>query len=156
MEKRIDKASKIIHALPATIYKAFATQKALQTWLPPSDMEGKVTEFSFQQGGGYQMRLTYTVAEHTAGKTTENSDEVIVRFIRLLPNEQIEQAVMFASEQDEFKGEMKMTWTFEEREGDTLVTVSCVDVPDGIRPEDHEGGLNLSLENLAKFVERKS
>lgn len=26
-------------------------------------------------------------------------------------------------------------------------------VPEGIRPEDHEAGLNSSLENLAGFVE---
>jgi uncharacterized protein YndB with AHSA1/START domain len=154
--ERIDKASRFIHASPPEVYAAFATQRALQMWLPPNDMEGQVSAFDFQEGGGYQMRLTYTRAEHTVGKTTEHSDETVLRFIRLIPNERIEQAVTFNSEQKEFSGEMKMTWTFEERESDTLVTVACTNVPDGIRPEDHEVGLTSSLKNLAEFVEKQS
>jgi len=154
--ERIDKASRIIHASASSVYAAFATRRALQAWLPPKDMKGQIELFDFQEGGGYTMRLTYTREEHTAGKTTENSDEVTVRFLRLIPNERIDQAVRFAAERDEFAGEMKMKWTFEEQEGDTLVTLACTDVPEGIRPEDHEVGLNSSLKNLAEFVEKKS
>lgn len=154
--RRIDKASRIIHASPPAVYAAFATQGALQSWLPPKEMEGEVTDFNFREGGGYRMRLTYTTDEHTSGKTTENSDEVAVQFVQLFPNERIEQAITFDSDQEEFTGEMKMTWTFEEQEGDTIVTVACTDVPEGIRPEDHEVGLNSSLKNLAEFVEKKS
>lgn len=154
-QERIDKASRLIHALPAAVYAAFATQQALQTWLPPTDMKGEVYAFEFRPGGGYQMRLTYAVAERNLGKTTENSDEVTVRFIRLVPNERIEQAVIFASEREEFAGDMRMTWTFEGRNGNTLITVACTNVPEGIRPEDHKVGLTSSLENLAEFVEKE-
>lgn len=150
---RIDKASRIIHASPSAVYAAFATQHALQAWLPPKDMKGQIETFDFQEGGDYTMRLTYAVAEHTAGKTTENSDEVTVRFLRLVPNKRIDQAVTFNSEMEEFAGEMKMTWSFEERGSDTHVTVACTNVPEGIRPEDHEVGLTSSLGNLAKFIE---
>jgi len=156
MNVRIDKASRIIHTLPPAVYTAFATQGALQSWLPPKEMEGEVKDFNFREGGGYRMRLMYTTDERTSGKTTENSDEVAVQFVRLFPNERIEQAVTFDSDQEEFAGQMKMTWTFEEQEGDTIVTVACTDVPEGIRPEDHEVGLNSSLKNLAEFVEKKS
>jgi uncharacterized protein YndB with AHSA1/START domain len=151
--ERIDKASRLIHASPSAVYAAFATQRALQAWLPPKDMNGKIETFDFQEGSGYTMRLTYAEVEHPAGKTTENSDEVTVRFLQLIPNKRIDQAVTFDSEMEEFAGEMKMSWTFEERGSDTLVTVACSNVPEGIRPEDHEVGLTSSLGNLAKFIE---
>lgn len=158
MNKRIDKASRIIHAPSHIIYAAFATQGALQSWLPPNEMEGEVMDFNFREDGGYRMRLTYTTDEHTSGKTTENSDEVTVQFVQLFLDERIEQVVTFDSEQEEFEGQMKMTWSFEEQEDDTdtLVTVTCTNVPVGIRPEDHEIGLNSSLKNLAEFVEKNS
>lgn len=42
----------------------------------------------------------------------------------------IEQTVTFASEREEFSGEMMMTWTFDELEGNTFVTVECTNVPE--------------------------
>lgn len=156
MNERIDQASKLIQASPSDIYAAFATSNALEEWLPPQDMTAKVTTFDFREGGGYQMRLTYAVPEHTAGKTSEHSDEVDVRFIKLVPSERIEQGVSFLSDKKEFAGEMQMTWFFDKTENGTNVTVECRNVPDGIRPEDHEVGLTSSLENLAAFAERNS
>jgi hypothetical protein len=61
--------------------------------------------------------------------------------------------VEFDSEEPEFAGLMKMTWSFEGVDEGTEVTVRCEDVPDGIRPEDHQAGLTSTLENLAKFTE---
>lgn len=156
MSERIDKASRFIYSSPSSIYAAFATPHALEEWLPPQDMIAKVTAFDFREGGGYQMRLTYIVAEHTAGKTSKHSDQVEVRFIKLVPDERIEQGVSFISDKEEFTGEMQMTWFFDGMEDGTNVTVACIDVPDGIRPEDHDVGLTSSLENLAAFVEQSS
>lgn len=154
--ERIDKASRLIHASPPAVYAAFATQRPLLAWLPPKDMKEQVDTFRFQEGGGYTMRLTYMAAEHTAGKTTGNSDEVTVRILRLIPNKRIDQAVIFDSELEEFAGEMKMSWSFEEQGRGTLVTVACTNVPEGVRPEDHVAGLTSSLENLAEFLEQKN
>lgn len=153
MSERIDKASKLIHASPSNIYAAFATPSALEAWLSPQDMIAKVTSFDFKEGGGYQMRLTYTVSEHTEAKSSEHSDEVEVRFTKLVPNERIQQGVSFVSDKKEFAGEMEMTWFFDKTEDGTNVRVACRNVPDGIRPKDHEVGLTSSLENLAVFVE---
>ena len=154
MNERIDQASKLIQASPSDIYAAFTTANALEKWLPPQDMTANGTAFDFRKGGGYQMRLTYTVPEHTGGKTSEHSDEVDVRFIKLIPNKRIEQGVSFLSDKKEFTGEMEMTWLFDETENGTNVTVECRNVPEGIRPEDHKVGLTSSLENLAAFVEQ--
>jgi hypothetical protein len=35
----------------------------------------------------------------------------------------------------------------------TLVRIRAENVPEGIRPEDHDAGLNSSLEKLARLVE---
>src|SRR5699024_3088256 len=60
--------------------------------------------------------------------------------------------ITFESEDPTFSGIMRMIWTFQSEENGTLVTVRAENVPEGIRPEDHEAGLNSSLENLAAFV----
>lgn len=156
MSQRIDKASRLIYASPSSIYAAFATPQALEEWLPPPDMTAKVTAFDFREGSSYQMRLTYAVPEHTAGKTSKHSDEVEVQFIKLVPNERIEQGVSFVSDKKEYAGEMEMIWVFDKTADGTYVTVSCRNVPEGIRPEDHEVGLTASLENLAAFVKQSS
>ncbi|HET6975856.1 MAG TPA: SRPBCC domain-containing protein [Pyrinomonadaceae bacterium] len=153
MSKRVDTASKVIRASTAQIYLAFATSSAMETWLPPEGMTARLFAFEFREGGGYSMQLTYEEARHMPGKTSANADEVEVRFIRLVPNDRIEQAVIFKSNDSAFEGEMKMTWILEPRRDGTLVTVRCENVPSGISPEDHQAGLKSSLHNLAQFAE---
>src|SRR5690606_34911939 len=87
------------------------------------------------------------------GKSTSDSDEVEVRLTKLEDGRQIEQEVAFEREDPAFAGVMRLIWTFQSKEHGTLVTVEAHDVPEGIRPEDHEAGLNSSLENLSRFVE---
>jgi hypothetical protein len=48
---------------------------------------------------------------------------------------------------------MTMTWTLTALAEGTDVTIVCEDVPEGIRQEDHEEGLDDTLENLAVFTE---
>jgi uncharacterized protein YndB with AHSA1/START domain len=155
MSKRVDSAAIEIRAPASAIYQAFATPAAMEAWLPPRGMVGRMLAFAFREGGGYRMRLTYRDPPPAGGKTAGDADEVEVRFIRLVPNERIEQAVTFESNDPAFAGEMRITWTFAPRGGKTLVTVRCQDVPPGIRPEDHQAGLTSTLDNLAAFVERQ-
>ena len=154
MCKRVDTASKLIRASAAQIYQAFATAKAMEAWLPPEGMAGTMLEFRFHEGGNYRMRLAYKDSQHTPGKTTEDADEVEVRFVKLVPYERIEQVVTFESDDPSFSGEMRIAWTFEPVEEGTRVTVRCEDVPVGISAEDHQAGLKSTLSNLAAFAER--
>jgi len=155
MASRVDSAAKLIRASPSTVYRAFATPVAMETWLPPQGMTGRMLAYAFREGGSYRMRLTYKESRHTPGKTHVHADEVEVRFVKLVPSERIEQAVTFSSEEPAFAGEMRIIWTLEPASnGTTLVSVRCEDVPVGIRPDDHEAGLKSTLENLAAFAER--
>jgi uncharacterized protein YndB with AHSA1/START domain len=99
------------------------------------------------------MRLTYTAPDHPPGKSSTDSDEVEVRFVKLVENRRIEQIVTFDADDPAFSGSMKMTWTFMPLPGGTLVAVRAEDVPAGIAPADHAAGLASSLEKLAAFTE---
>jgi uncharacterized protein YndB with AHSA1/START domain len=153
MSDRVDSASKLIRASAWRIYQAFATPNAMETWLPPQGMTGRMLNFAFREGGAYRMRLTYSDPLHASGKTTDDADEVEVRFVKLVEGKRIEQAVTFNSEDSAFSGEMRIAWVLEPVAGGTLVTVRCEDVPAGIRPEDHQAGLMSTLNNLAEFTE---
>lgn len=149
--ERIDVASRRISASPTEIYRAFSEPSAIVQWMAPSDMTATLLTFDFREGGSYRMRLTYN--EPGQGKTTADADEFSAQWVRLIDGECIEQAITFDSADPSFKGLMRMIWTFEPTKEGTLVTVRCKDVPTGIRPEDHEVGLNSTLANLAAFLE---
>lgn len=153
MSKRTDTESRLIRAPAATIYRSFETADAMKAWLPPQGMTATVLAFAFQEGGGYRLRLTYNEPHHTPGKTSAQSDEVDVRFIKLVPNERIEQVVTFVSDDPAYAGEMHMQWRLEPDANGTVVTICCEDVPTGIRAEDHSAGLKSSLSNLAVYAE---
>ena len=95
MSKRVDTPSRLIRASASTIYRAFATAQAMESWLPPQGMTGTMLKFAFRDGGAYRMRLTYNEPRHTPGKTSKDADEVQVRFVKLVPHERIEQAATF-------------------------------------------------------------
>ena len=150
---RVDSASRRISARPEAVYAAFCAAGAMERWLPPAHMTGKMIHFDFRESGSYRMRLTYRDPSGGSGKSTQDSDDVQVRLVRLDRDRRIEQEVVFESGDPAFSGVMRMVWTFEPDHAGTLVTIRAENVPPGIRPEDHEAGLNSSLANLAAFVE---
>ncbi len=48
-----------------------------------------------------------------------------------------------------------MEVTFEAKNGGTTVSVSCKNIPPGVRPEDNEAGTQQTLEKLARYIERE-
>jgi uncharacterized protein YndB with AHSA1/START domain len=153
MTPRIDSATRLISAPPKAVYRAFAEPGAMERWLPPDNMTGTMLHFDFREGGSYRMRLTYAEPQQGRGKTSEDFDEVEVRLTKLEDGRKIEQEINFESEDPSFSGVMRMIWTFQPQNEGTLVTIRAEDVPEGIRPEDHDAGLKSSLENLSRFVE---
>ncbi|WP_339269276.1 SRPBCC family protein [Paenibacillus sp. FSL W8-0187] len=153
-KKRIDSASRMIKASPQTIYQAFTDPKAWVSWLPPEGMSGQIDTFDACEGGTYRMVLTYNGTDQVnLGKSSEGTDIVQGKFLALVPNKKIVQCFEFESEDPAYGGLMTMTWTLTALAEGTDVTIVCEDVPEGIRQEDHEEGLNSTLENLAVFTE---
>ncbi|MEP9359338.1 SRPBCC family protein [Sphingomonas sp. KR3-1] len=147
---RTDRASRLIKAPASRVYRAFIDPEALIRWLPPEGMTGEMLAFDARPGGGYRMALHY--ADDTPGKTGEHSDVVETRFVALNPGRGIVQTAVFESEDPAFAGTMRMSWSLEPAEGGTRVAITCEDVPQGIRKQDHLAGLKSSLANLAAFV----
>ncbi len=147
--------SKWIKASPAVLYRAFTDPAALERWFAPGDMSGKVSGFDGRVGGGYVMTLSYASTEHPVrGKTAEHEDRYTARFVELHPPGKIVEAILFATSDPAFAGEMMMEVTIEPENGGSVVSISFSNIPPGIRPEDNEAGTRQTLENLARYVER--
>lgn len=146
--------SKVIKASPEALYRAFTDPAALAVWLAPGDMTGKIHDFKYGVGGGYEMSLYYSPAEETPrGKTSEREDRYTARFVELAPSSKIIEAITFNSTDPAFAGEMIMEVTFEAEGDGTRVTIAFKNIPPGIRPEDNDAGTEQSLEKLARYVE---
>jgi uncharacterized protein YndB with AHSA1/START domain len=151
---RTDTASRVIAAPPAQVYAALVDREALTAWLPPDGMTGRFERFDPRPGGSYRLVLTYEDASRAAGKATADSDIVEARYVDIVPDVRVVQAVDFVSDDPAFAGTMTMTWEVTAVDGGTRVDITADDVPVGICAEDHAKGLASSLANLAEHVER--
>ena len=152
---RTVQASRLINAPVRRVFAALADREALETWLPPRDMVGRFEWFDPTPGGSNRLVLTYTDPSAFPGKSTANSDVVDGRFLDIVVDDRVVQAVDFDAEDPAFSGTMTMTmtWSVHEEAGSTRVEIIARDVPDGISADDHAAGLASTLQNLAGFVE---
>lgn len=151
---RTDTASRVIAAPLAQVYAALVDRAALEAWLPPDGMTASFEHFDPTPGGSYTLTLAYTDPSGSPGKATADTDVVEARYLEIVPDERVVQAVDFPSDDPWFAGTMTMTWAVEAVDVGTLVTITADDVPDGISAEDHAAGLASSLANLARHLER--
>jgi uncharacterized protein YndB with AHSA1/START domain len=151
---RTDAASRVVAATPAAVYAALVNPDALVSWLPPEGMTGRFERFDARPGGAYRMVLTYAKRSTGIGKATADSDVVEGRFVEMVPDRRVVQAVDFVSDDPAFAGTMTMTWEVAAVDGGTRVKIRAEDVPAGISPEDHAAGLASSLANLAAYLAR--
>lgn len=150
---RTDSASRLIDAGPARVFAALVDADALAQWLPPSGMSGRFERFDARPGGSYRLVLTYEDSSAGSGKATGDSDIVEVRFVDVVSNLRLVQAVDFVSDDPAFNETMTVTWVLSAENGGTRVVIRADDVPTGISAEDHAVGMQSSLANLAAFVE---
>ncbi|MGV3760606.1 MAG: SRPBCC domain-containing protein [Actinomycetota bacterium] len=134
------------------VFDSLVNREALETWLPPGDMTGRFETFDPRPGGSYRLVLTYPSPEAAQAKSTDDSDIVEVRYLEIVPNERVVQAVDFVSDLPGFAGTMTMTWAVSAENGGTRVAIVAEGVPEGISAEDHAAGLASSLDNLARFI----
>jgi uncharacterized protein YndB with AHSA1/START domain len=127
--------------------------QALERWLPPDGMVGRIERFDPRPGGGFRMELTYLDPTDGPGKTSASQDVTEVEITALEPDARVVWRVDFASDDPAFAGTMTMTWTLAEVDEGTEVSVRADHVPPGISASDHEAGIASSLANLAAYVE---
>jgi uncharacterized protein YndB with AHSA1/START domain len=154
MTKRVDQASRVIKASPQTIYRALLDPQAIVTWRPPDGMTAQIHAFDGREGGSFRMSLPYTGPDHAVrGKTSENVDTVLVRFVELVPDKRVVERAEFETEDPAFGGGMAIITTLTPKPDGTEVTIRCEDVPSGIPPDVHEQAIASTLKKLAAFTE---
>jgi uncharacterized protein YndB with AHSA1/START domain len=107
---RTDCASRVVNAGPEEVFAALVDEESLVQWLPPSGVTGRFERFDARPGGSYRLVLEYSDGITGEGKTRKDADVVEVRFIEIVANEKLVQAVDFVSDDPAFVGTMTMTW----------------------------------------------
>jgi uncharacterized protein YndB with AHSA1/START domain len=111
-----------------------------------------VHAFDAREGGSFRISLTYDAPTET-GKTIGHTDTYHGRFVKLVPNEQVVEAVEFETTDPALRGEMTITTTLVDADGGTDVLVVYDGLPRGVPTADNETGTRMALAKLAALVE---
>jgi uncharacterized protein YndB with AHSA1/START domain len=141
-----------VNAPPASVYRAFLDAGAVATWMVPDGMSSHIHVFDAHEGGSFRISLTYDAPTGT-GKTTAQTDTFHGRFVKLIPNEQVVEAVEFETADPAMRGEMTITITLTEANGGTDLRAVHDNLPPGLSPADNETGWRMSLGKLVALVE---
>ena len=117
-------------------------------------MTGRFENFEATPGGTYRLTLRYAHGSGGRGKASAESDIVEGRFVEIVPDFRVVQAVDFVSDDPAYSGTMTMTWELSAVADGTRVEIRAENVPVGISAEDHAAGLASSLANLARYLDR--
>jgi len=153
---RTDRASRVIAAPAARVFDALLDRDALEAWLPPAGMSARFERFDPTPGGSYRLVLTHADPTNAPGKSSDDADIVEARYVEIVRDERVVQAVDFIADDPAFAGTMTMTWALEASKEATRVEITAEDVPDAISAGDHAAGMTSSLDNLARYVESRS
>ncbi|QJR02892.1 ATPase [Sphingobium yanoikuyae] len=153
IESATHSAARTILASPRAIYRAFLDPETVGSWRPPKGMSAKIFHFDPRTGGGYRMAFIYDDAETGKGKSTADADIFEGRFVELVPEEKIVEAVTFESADPAFGGTMTITTRLTPVRDGTKVTFVAENVPAGISEADHKAGMESTLKNLANLLE---
>lgn len=141
-----------IRAPRAAVYRALLDPQAIAVWKVPDGMRCAIHEFQAREGGHFRISLTYDEPGH-AGKTTSHTDTYHGHFARLVTDRLVVEVDEFETADPAMQGEMTITLTLSDADGDTELLALHENLPPGISPEDNELGWRMSLEKLAAYVE---
>ncbi len=145
---------KHIRASPEEVYRALVDPEAVQQWMVPDNMTSRVHGFEASEGGRFRISLTYDDPT-LDGKTEGSTDTFEGRFVKLVPAREVVQVIEFETEDPDVSGEMTVTYSLsEDGDGATVLTGIHENLPPGVSPEANEMGWTMSLEKLARRVER--
>jgi uncharacterized protein YndB with AHSA1/START domain len=144
--------SRRMNAPRPIVYRALLDAPAVATWMVPTGMTSHVHAFDAREGGSFRISLTYDAPTGT-GKTTAHTDTYHGRFVKLVPNEQVVEAVEFETGDPSLLGEMTITIALADADGGTDILAIHDGLPRGLSTADNEAGWRSSLGKLAALVE---
>ena len=143
-----------LRAPRSRVYQALLDPTLVQQWMVPDGMTSQVHSFDPREGATFRISLTYEQPTST-GKTTAQTDTFHGRFVRLVPDTEVVQAVEFETDDPALQGEMTITYTLADAAGGGTDLVGVhEDLPPGVPPADNELGWRISIGKLAALVER--
>jgi uncharacterized protein YndB with AHSA1/START domain len=148
---RTTRVSLHLNAPREKVYRALVDADAIAQWMVPAGMTSHIHAFESREGGHFRISLTYDDPTET-GKTTEHTDTYHGHFVRLVPDELVEQVVEFETVDPGMRGEMTMRFTLADSNGGTDLYAVHDDLPPALSIEDNEIGWRSSLSKLAELV----
>ena len=148
------RVSRHIYAPRRRVYQALLDAEAVQQWMVPAGMTSQVHSFDASEGGTFRISLTYD-RPTSAGKSSPQTDAFHGRFVRLVPDAEVVQAVEFESTDPALQGEMTITYLLADHAGHTDLVGLHENLPPGVSPADNELGWSMSIAKLAELVERR-
>jgi uncharacterized protein YndB with AHSA1/START domain len=94
---RTTQLTRHIRAPRALVFRALLDTEAVQQWMVPDGMRSQVHSFDAREGGTFRISLTYDTPTAT-GKTSAQADSFHGRFVRLLPETEVVQAIEFETD----------------------------------------------------------
>lgn len=143
---------RFLRAPRATVYRALVDPTAIARWRVPDGMTARVHAFDARPAGAIRVSLTYA-SPAAAGKTTAHTDTYHGRFVQLVPDERVVEAVEFETDDPSMAGEMTTTITLADADGGTDLVAVHDALPPGVPLVDNETGWRMALANLAALVE---
>jgi uncharacterized protein YndB with AHSA1/START domain len=128
-----------LNAPSETVFHALVDSTAVSQWMVPEGMTNYVHTFESREGGAFRISLTYDEPSG-AGKTSQHSDTYRGRFVRLVPNELVEEVVEFETANPSMRGEMTITFSLTESNGGTKLHAVHDYLPPGLSGKDNETG----------------
>lgn len=142
-----------IDAPRSRVYRVLLDPAAVQAWMVPDGMTSHVHVFDAREGGQFRISLTYD-SPTTMGKSTAQTDTHRGRFVRLVPDTEVVQAIEFETHDPTMQGEMTISYTLTDADGGGTVLVGVHEnLPPGLSPGANELGWSMSLDKLAALVE---
>lgn len=143
-----------VNAPRSAVYRALLDPVAVATWMVPPGMTSQVHEFDPRDGGAIRISLTYQ-SERGIGKSSEQTDTYHGRFVELVPDERVVEAVEFETADPALQGEMTISFTLADSDGGTDLLAVHEGLPRGLAAADNEAGWKLSLAQLATLLESR-
>jgi uncharacterized protein YndB with AHSA1/START domain len=137
---------------PSVVYRALLDAAAISKWRVPAGMRSQVHSFEAREGGSFRVSLTYD-SPTASGKSETHTDSYHGHFVRLVPNQQVVEALEFETADPALQGAMTITTTLTESNGGTDVVVVHEGVPDPVPAADNAEGARMALDHLAALVE---
>ncbi|HEY6729158.1 MAG TPA: SRPBCC family protein [Polyangiaceae bacterium] len=151
----VTRVSQHVKARRTEVFRALVDARAVSQWMVPDGMSSQVHAFEAREGGAFRISLTYVEATGS-GKTSEQTDTFHGRFVRLVPDEWVEQVVEFETADPTLQGEMRITYHLVDAGDGTDVHGEHHGLPAGVSAADNELGWRMSLAKLAALVEAGS